>query len=123
MAKLPAYGRDLLDARRSGLAPIAHPWRPEGSPGWVLVTDSWVLAKFQREQGRTAVVIEAARTYDWDMVRELEVFVLTRAPCPELIRELRSARASLVLSLGSTPERVSDLEDEVRELLLLPKAA
>lgn len=72
MAKLPAYGRELLALRNQGLipAPIA-----QGSPGAVVVTDLWDIAFAMRKRRRTALVVEPAVSYDWRVIRGLVVFI------------------------------------------------
>ena len=96
MARLPAYGRELLLARRSGLAPLPHPYGPPGRAGLVMVTDSWAIASAMRRVGRTALVIEPGETYNWAMVKGLAVWISTRHPAQETIEAIRKAGAAEV---------------------------
>lgn len=100
MAKLPAYGRELLTARRAGFSPLPSPYHGPGVPGFVMVTDSWEVAKLQRELGRTALVVEAGVEYDWSLVKGLNVWILTSLRMPFLEDAIRGARAAAVVQLN-----------------------
>jgi hypothetical protein len=92
MSRLPAYGRELLTARLSGFSPSPLPWARPGSPGFVLVTDSWLVARMQRELERAVVVIEPGAPYDWVFVKGLIVWLATSCEMPGLLEDIRRER-------------------------------
>lgn len=66
--KLPAYGKELLAARRLRQRPAAP----------VVVTDCWGVAKVYREDDLFALVCpQPAEPYDFALLYDLEVLVMT----------------------------------------------
>lgn len=100
MAKLPAYGRELRQARLAGLAPEPHPWRRARAPGFLLVSDSWAVAGYLRALGRSVVVVEPSVPYAWDFVLGLEVWVAVRFPARELAAAIALGRPADLLIGG-----------------------
>lgn len=71
--KLPAYGKELMDARRRGLRP-APPFDT------VFVTDSWELAQRIREWDFLALVCAPPEApYDFTLLFDLPVVVMTES--------------------------------------------
>ena len=69
--KLPAYGKELLDARRRGLRPA-----PPFDVVWI--TDSWDLAKRVKDWDFFALVCNPpAAPYDFLLLYDLPVVVMT----------------------------------------------
>lgn len=80
---LPAYGRELLELRRSGKRP-AQP---------VYVVDNWEVARVLREKDRFVLVAEdRSLSYDFEPVRGLDVIAVPTDL--DFFRQLPSIKAA-----------------------------
>lgn len=110
MAKLPAYGRELLSLRLDGRRPLSHPYAGAGAHGLVVVTDLWVIARCMRELGRHALVAEQGVVYNWRLVKGLIVYLMLRAPADEMCAAIESERPADIVRFPS--EFVSAYEEK-----------
>jgi hypothetical protein len=84
MAKLPAYGRELLDLRRFGNR------RPKFNA--VFVTDWWEMARDNREVlGYCTLVIEPFDRYNFGCCADLDVIVVMHGDRRLALQALRRA--------------------------------
>lgn len=99
MAKLPAYGRELLDLRRFGDR------RPKFNA--VFVMDDWELARVHRERLRyCTLIVEPFEDYSFACCADLDVSVVMGGDARRVLRALRRARPrSLVCG---SPDRYLD---------------
>jgi len=70
--RLPAYARELLKMRATGLAPVET----------VCVTDLWSIAKLHRELFDVVTIVcdPPARAFDLSAVHGLDVLAVHRGP-------------------------------------------
>lgn len=84
MAKLPAYARELLDARRIGNR------RPKFNA--VFITDWWEMARDNREiLGYCTLVIEPFDRYNLGCCADLDVILVMRGDRRLVLESLRRA--------------------------------
>lgn len=118
---LPAYAAELAKARRRGARPqTVAEMRGEEARGAgtdyevvVRVTDSWALAKWWRNNGFVAVVIEPGPLYDFKWARGWIVSILTSAPMTGLEAWVRE-QGALFVAHYHDPGLVKELEARAR---------
>lgn len=119
---LPAYAGELARGRRRGMRPPTRAELRGDAQGLgcgadfevvVMATDSWVAAKYWRNAGHAAVVIEPGPLYDFKWARGWIVLAITRAPFPGLKQWIREQGASWA-SHFHDPDRLSEIEARAR---------
>ncbi len=117
--KLPAYGKELLDARRCGLRPAQ----------FVLVTDWWQLAQLHRRfVGVFALVCDPlSAPYDFLLLQSLEVVLAHIDPdglgCAQRIARAAPSQFTVISGYAEVMRMVGHLEAIVARRQAVEKAA